>query len=245
MTLTARFRNSLALIIVALATTAITASPVRAADSSAPPPRTIRVSGSGETEAAPDYATLSLAIETHAATAAEAAGRNGELAQKVADALKAKLGDKGKTWTGGYSLYPEYANELRPNAKPVVVGYRAENSITVETGSLDLVGPLIDAAIGAGANRINSLDFNLRDETRARSEAIARAAHDAQAQALALANALGVKLGPILTATTQSEIGPRPLMMRAMAMSATAAPTPIQPGQITVPATVSITYEIQ
>lgn len=246
MTLTRRLRAFLVVVIFASATTFTASSGVRAADISAPPPqRTIRVSGSGQAQAAPDYATLSLAIETHAATAAEAAGRNGELAQKVANALKAKLGDKGKTWTGGYSLYPEYADANRPNAKPVVVGYRAENSITVETGALDLVGPLIDAAIRAGANQINSLDFNLRDETRARSEAIARAAHDAQTQAQALANALGVKLGSILTATTQSEIGPRPIMMRTMAMSAVAAPTPIQPGQITVPATVAITYEIQ
>jgi uncharacterized protein YggE len=232
-------------LLLALAITLAAPGAVRAADDAgAPPRRTISVSGSGEAQAAPDYATLSLAIETHAATAAEAAGRNGRLAQKVADALKARLGDKGKIWTGGYSLYPEYANETNPNARPAVVGYRAENSITVETGSLDLVGPLIDTAIGAGANRINSLDFNLRDETRARGEAIGRAARDAQAQAQALANALGVKLGPIVTATTQSQIGPRPVMMRAMAMSA-GAETPIQPGQISVPATVSITYEIQ
>src|SRR5579863_5360976 len=87
-----------------------------------PNQRTIQVAGNGEAQAAPDLAVLSLAIETHAATAADAAGRNGDLAQKVSDALRAKLGDKGKTWTGGYSLYPEYENETRPNAKPVITG---------------------------------------------------------------------------------------------------------------------------
>ena len=65
--------------------------------------------------------------------------------------------------------------------KPTITGYRAENSITVQTGALDLVGPLIDAAIAAGANRVNSLDFNLRDDTRARNDAITKAAKDAQA----------------------------------------------------------------
>jgi len=210
-----------------------------------PNQRTIQVAGNGEAQAAPDLAVLSLAIETHASTAADAAGRNGGLAQKVSDALKAKLGDKGKTWTGGYSLYPEYGDDSRPNAKPTITGYRAENTITVQTGALDLVGPLIDAAIAAGANRVNSLDFNLRDDTRARNEAITMAAKDAQAQAQSLAAALGLKLGPILTATTVSNVGPQPVMFRAAAMSLGRTETPVQPAEVSVPATVSLTYQIE
>lgn len=206
--------------------------------------RTIQVTGNGETQASPDLAVLSVAIETHAATAADAAGRNGALAQKVSDALRAKLGDKGKTWTGGYSLYPEYADTSRPNVRPTITGYRAENAITVQTGALDLVGPLIDAAIAAGANRVNSLDFNLRDDTRARGDAIAKAAKDAQAQAQALAAALGLKLGPIINATTVSAERPVPVMFRAAPMAVSGA-TPVQPAEVTVPATVSLTYQIQ
>jgi uncharacterized protein len=207
--------------------------------------RTIQVAGNGEAQAAPDLAVLSLAIETHAATAADAAGRNGGLAQKVSEALRAKLGDKGKTWTGGYSLYPEYSDQSRPNAKPMITGYRAENTITVQTGALDLVGPLIDAAIAAGANRVNSLDFNLRDDTHARNEAITKAAKDAQAQAQALAAALGLKLGPIINATTVSNERPQPMMLGARFTSASSNATPVQPAEVTVPATVSLTYQIE
>jgi uncharacterized protein len=207
--------------------------------------RTIQVAGNGEAQAAPDLAVLSLAIETHAATAADAAGRNGGLAQKVSEALRAKLGDKGKTWTGGYSLYPEYAEQSRPNAKPTITGYQAQNTITVQTGALDLVGPLIDAAIAAGANRVNSLDFNLRDDTRARNEAITKAAKDAQAQAQALAAALGLKLGPIITATTVSNERPQPIMLGARFAAASSNATPVQPAEVTVPAMVSLTYQIE
>jgi uncharacterized protein YggE len=210
-----------------------------------PNQRTIQVSGNGEADAPPDLAVLSLAIETQAPTAAAAAGRNGALAQKVTDALKAKLGDKGKISTGGYSLDPEYADQSRPNAKPAITGYRAANTITVQTGALDLVGPLIDAAIAAGANRVNSLDFNLRDDTAARNDAIAKAAKDAQAQAQALATALNLKLGPIINATTVSNEGPRPVMFRAAFNSGNAAATPVSPGEVTVPATVSLTYQIE
>lgn len=229
---------------IALVTLAI-ALPAAAVEGGANPnQRTIQVSGDGAVQAAPDLAVLSLAIETHAATAADAAGRNGGLAQKVSEALRAKLGDKGKTWTGGYSLYPEYGDQSRPNAKPAITGYRAENSITVQTGALDLVGPLIDMAIAAGANRVNSLDFSLRDDTRARNDAIAKAAKDAQAQAQALAAALNLKLGPIINATTMSNERPQPVMFRAAAMSSSTA-TPVQPAEVTVPATVSVTYQIE
>lgn len=207
---------------------------------------TIEVTGNGEAHVAPDVASLNLAIETHAATAQQSAGENAALAQKVVDALTQKLQGKGKVWTGGYSLYPEY-NEPRPNEKAVVTGYRAENSITVETGDISMLGGLIDIAISAGANRINFLNFTLRDESQARSQAIALAAKDAQAQAESLAKSLGVRLGPVIKATTEAQTRPIPMMrMGVMAASSSiGATTPTQPNEVTVPATVSITYQIE
>lgn len=212
-------------------------------DSNTAAVRTIEVDGTGETRTSPDTADLDLAIDTHAKTAEEAAGLNAALATKVIDALKAKLGDKGKVTTGGYSLDPEY--DQRPNAKPTIIGYNAQNTVTVHTGALDLAGALIDSAIAAGANRVNSLSFSVKDDTRARTEAIAIATRDARAQAEALASALNVKLGKVLKATTVSQERPTPIRMgRAMAMSANVA-TPVEPGEVTVPATVSLTFEIE
>jgi uncharacterized protein YggE len=208
-----------------------------------PPVRTIEVAGNAETRTAPDTADLDLAIETQAKTAEEAAASNAALASKVIDSLKTKLGGKGKITTGGYSLNPEY--DQRPNHKPTIIGYNAQNTVTVNTGALDLVGALIDAAIAAGANRVNSLNFSLKDDTKARAEAIANATRDARAQADALASALDVKLGKIVKATTLSQERPIPVRMgTAMAMSANVA-TPVEPGEVTVPATVSLTFEIE
>jgi uncharacterized protein len=235
-------------IIVAIAIFALAiAIPIAAAADGgvSPAQRTIQVSGDGQVQAMPDLAVLSLAIETHAATAEEAAARNGALAQRVTDALKTKLGDKGKTWTGGYSLNPEYADQSHPDGKPVIRGYAAQNTITVQTGALDLIGPLIDAAIAAGANRVNSLDFNLRDDTSARNDAIALAAKDARSQAEALAAALNLKLGPIINASNSSNDNPQPVMFRANGFAAAAMSTPVSPAEVNVSATVSLTYGIQ
>src|SRR5260370_40448320 len=127
--------------------------------------RTIEVDGNGETRTTPDTADLDLAIDTQAKTAEEAAARNAALATKVNDALKTKLGDKGKITTGGYSLDPQY--DQRPNAKPTIIGYNAQNTVTVHTSALDLVGALIDSAIAAGAGRGNQLEFTVAQSTQA------------------------------------------------------------------------------
>ena len=205
--------------------------------------RTIEVDGHGETRTSPDVADLDLAIDTQAKTAEQAATSNAALATKVIDALKTKLGDKGKITTGGYSLNPRY--DERPSQRPTIIGYEASNTVTVHTGALDMVGALIDSAIAAGANRVNSLSFSVEDDTKARTEAIAIATRDAHAQADALASALNVKLGKVLKATTVAQQRPIPIIAgRAMAMAANVS-TPVEPGEVTVPATVSLTFEIE
>ncbi len=217
----------------------------QASPESTPVP-SIEVTGNAEVRANPDRATMDVAVETHAATAAEAASANASLAQKIADALKAKLGDTGRIQTGSYNLMPDYrqkAGEITAQ----IIGYRALNTVTVETTALDRVGALIDAAIGAGANRIDSVSFTLRDQSGPRNEAIAKAAADALSQARALAAALGVKLKRVLHASTNAE--PRPIRFMGMGAArfatAPSEPTPISPGQITVPATVNLNYEIE
>ncbi|HYB91639.1 MAG TPA: SIMPL domain-containing protein [Candidatus Binataceae bacterium] len=209
----------------------------------APSVRAIVVEGHGEAAANPDIADLNLAIEFHAPTAAEASSRNAALAAKVVSALESKLGDKGKVWTGGYSLTPEY-DERQKREKPNIVGYKAENSITVETADMAILGSLIDSAVAAGANRVNYVNFSLKDDTKARSEAIAKASRDATAQAQALAAALGVRLKRIIKASTESAERPVRIAQGIGAVMAM-APTPIEPSQLTVPATVSLTYEIE
>ena len=61
-------------------------------------------------------------------------------------ALRDKLAGKGTVETGDYSLNPEY-NEPGPRERPIITGYTAQNTITVETTELMLLGSLIDGAI--------------------------------------------------------------------------------------------------
>ena len=210
------------------------------------PPRSIDVTGVGEYEVAPDRARLNFAVETRAPTAQAAAAQNAETMDQVINALVAAGVLQDDIETKNYSVHPEYVHDAGAD-EPRVSGYRVMNQVVVTTGDLDRVGALIDAALAAGSNRVDGVSFFLEDAQAAQSEALRRAVASARATAQTIAGALGVQLGPVLTASTSTEI-PRPygiamapdIMMRESA----AMPTPIQPGEQTVTARVAISFSI-
>lgn len=122
-----------------------------------------------------------------------------------------------------------------------------DNTVYVTVRDLDGLGNLLDDAITAGANSINSIQFDVADKTEAVKEARALAVKDAQAQAEELANAAGITLGEIQN-ISYYDINPMPLYDMGKggggAMEAS-APVSIQPGQLTVSVSVSIVYSIK
>jgi len=218
-------------------------------DASGATRRTITVTGNGEVSAAPDMAVLAIAIETTAANASDAAGENANRSAKVATALKSKAGADDKVSTARYTLEPQYeaAKPGRPS-EPRIAGYIAHNEVRIETHKLDAIGSMIDGAIGAGANRVNSLQFILasrNDELRA---ALEKAGIEATAQAESIAKALGVKLKGVVSATSGGVpiVQPRYAVAAFGAMAREAqAPTSVEPNNVSVSASVTVTYEIE
>jgi uncharacterized protein len=207
--------------------------------------RTIRVMGTGEARATPDQAHIDLAVETFAETAREAGEENARIMERVIQALVAAGVPRAEIETRGYSLFPEYTPQPRPTQEqPRIRGYRASNMVTIRTSDLARVGPLIDTALAAGANRMDSVRFSLQDDEATQSEALANAVQRARRSAETMATALGVTLGPVVDASTSTELV-RPMIygMERMAMDE-AQTTPIQPREQTVSATVSLVFAI-
>ncbi len=126
---------------------------------------------------------------------------------------------------------------------PEISGYTARNTVEVTTGDLPSVGTLIDAAMQAGANNIQRLEFTLKDRHAARAQALREAAARARADADTIANALGVKIVRVLSAEEEREAPIRPVMMGMARMEAAPA-TPIEPGKVEVRATVTLQVEV-
>ena len=220
-----------------------------AAQEKADPKRTIAVVGQGEVKAAPDLVRLSFAVETVSARAGDAVAENAKRSAAVAAAVKAQLDAKDTVTSTRYALDPRYepAKPGEPR-EPRITGYVVRNEVQVETHKVDAAGALIDAATGAGANRVSGLEFALAQRAAALGTAIEKAGADARTQAEHVATGLGVKLRGVLQATISS--GPTPMPRPRYDMMAMAAPearvqTSIEPGALTVAATLQVTYEIE
>lgn len=209
-------------------------------------PPSIRVQGTGEVRAAPDQATADFAVETAATNAQEAAAANAQAMDRVIQALVRAGVPRERIETRDYNVFPDYdPRPMEQGGEPRIRGYRVMNTVSATTQDINRVGAIIDAALGAGANRVHGVRFSLRDPQRFRSQAIAEATRRARADAEALASAMGVQLGMIREASTL-EVGyggPIPMMAReGMADMAQSAPTPINPGEQVVRATVMIVF---
>lgn len=211
-------------------------------------PRTIRVVGTGQAQAAPDEAFLDYGVETTAPTAQAAAQQNAQVMERVVRALTSAGVPRRDITTRNFSVFPDYGPPRPGENEPTQRGYRVTNMVSVRTERIAQVGSLIDAALAAGANRVHGMRFGLKNAEAVRAEAIRNAVAKARTDAAAIAAALGVRLGSVLDASTAG--GAPPVFARMEAMQARGladgggAPTPIEAGEQTVTAMVTLVYAI-
>lgn len=203
----------------------------------------IQVSGEGTVTVTPDRATVTFAMETRAATAAEAAGENADAMTRVLEAVRGAGVEGLELATFGYSLTPEYQVRNDNRRTREIVAYQALNNIRATVSDVDGIGRVIDRAIGAGANRVASIGFFAANTEEARREALAIAVASARAEAEVIAASLGHELGAPLEVSGGAS-RPMPRAMEGLAMSARAADTPIEVGDQTVSANVSIRFAL-
>ncbi|HET6680338.1 MAG TPA: SIMPL domain-containing protein [Gemmatimonadaceae bacterium] len=201
----------------------------------------IVVSGHGEATVTPDRASIVFAVETRAATADEASARNAELQQAVIQAIKGRGVAASDITTVGYQLHPEMSYE--GGKEPRVIGYVARNSVQVLVRQIGETGRVIDAAIRAGSNRVNSLSYESSKAAETRRLALAKAVESARADAEAIARAAGGTLGSLVEVVSSGGGQPSPMpRMLAMTAGRAEADTPIEVGEQTMSADVVVTW---
>lgn len=203
----------------------------------------VQAMGEAVIQTKPDQAKLSIGVVTQAPTAQAAAAQNATQLQSTLDKLRAALGDAGEIRTSGYSLNPNYQYP-RDGGQPTINGYTASNTIEVTTSDLAGLGKLIDVVVAGGANRIQGVQFTVKNEAPARAQALGEAVRQARANAEAMAAAMGLQLGRLLLLEQGSPGVVRPVV-RQFAAATVSAPTPIEPGTVEVRATVTLTMEVR
>ncbi|MBI4526406.1 MAG: SIMPL domain-containing protein [Deltaproteobacteria bacterium] len=211
-----------------------------------PTRNTIRVTGEANIAAKPDQAQLEIGVVTQAPTADAAAAQNARQLDAALSQLRAALGSAAEIRTIGYTITPNYRYP-REGGTPTITGYTATNIVQVKINDLKLVGKAIDSSTQSGANRIQRLQFGLKDERPAQLEALREAAIKARGKAEAIAGALRVRIVRVFSAEeTGAIVVPRPPYAVAELRAASPAPpTPVEPGTVDVRATVVLTLEIE
>jgi hypothetical protein len=179
----------------------------------------IRIVGTASRAVKPDFATITFGFVGEGASPREA----GQRVALLADSLRRAFQSLGiprdsiaapDQWTWGRNrMEKTYANRIVtvPNGPPGATWqkqdtvYRGHDALRLSVHDLSKVGPAIDSAYAHGVVEVSELTFRATNTTAARDDVLRAAAKDARAQAVAIAEATGAKLGRLLALSTQPD----------------------------------------
>lgn len=227
---------------LALAIAIMLLNPVLADDEVA---RTITVTGEGTVSAAPDRATISTGVTTQAETAAEALEQNNAAMSQVMDVLRQNDVAEKDIQTSQFNISPVYEQtEDRRQRTDRIVGYRVDNQVAVDVRNIADVGTILDALVQAGSNQISGIQFGVENDEGLLNEARSKAVRKAKSHAEVLAQAAGVKVGPVRMISEYTVGRPQPHRMEMQMMSRDASRVPVASGEQDYTVTVQIVYDL-
>ncbi len=231
---------TVALLLVALA---LLVSPVAANTEDS---GTLVVTGRAEITAEPDMALFNIGVNVLADSVAEARQANADAMQRIRTRLLASGAREADLQTNGFNVHQEWQYN-RDDGSRTLVGYRVTHTLEVRVLELERLGDWLDAAMADGANEVSGLRFGVTDTKRLEAEALAEAVRHARRKAEVVAEASGVFLKGVAHISEQvtqpPTLGKEVAFSAAMAAADRAA-TPISAGEISVHATVTISYRI-
>ena len=234
---------------------------------------TLSISSTATIEVRPDQLSVTVGVETNDTTAQEAVSQNANLTAQVIAALRGLGIGENRIETSSYSVLPIYqfiqppqpCIEIYPpppgcETRQEIIGYRATNTVTV---TLDVpffrtvtepvpdvnAGQVIDAAVTAGANRVEGIVFFISPDRQEeiRDTLIGDAIANARQRANIAAEALEMMVSGVQSATINPPDFPVfsvDLQEGAAAADTVSAPTQILPGEQEVSTTVSVVFYI-
>lgn len=214
--------------------------------------RTITVTGYGVAYGSPDIVRLGLGVEVSRQDVKAAMDEVNSRMNAVMAILKENGVAPEDIRTDYYSIWQDYS--YGGGVMPMPEGgetpapyYRVSTTAQIIVRDTNSVGDLIAAAVDAGANVINYIEFSIEDRAALQSDARALAVADARSRAEELASILGLTLGAPLRVVEGGSDSYMPYMSGGGGMGggAEAASVPISGGQLSVSMNVTITYALQ
>ena len=152
---------------------------------------TITVAGRVSLEVPPDVAKVTIGVSTQGSTPGVAREQNSTAVNATLEAL-AELGIEEKDiQTTNMNMWNRYDNNGN------VSGYRMSTDLTVYVREIDRAGEVVDAAIAAGSNELNGIEYLVSNQDEIYNQALTDAIETARQKAEALAAASGKTLGEV------------------------------------------------
>lgn len=214
-------------------------------ESAASPAKTVTVTGHGSVAAAPDHFHINIGIEAQRPTVKEAYAAASEAMNAVQEVLLAR--QVARDLIRSSTLDVRVETRWQDGIGSLVTGYTVSATMNVllryDQGAEEIIAAVVDT--GNNSVRLNGLSPAITDATAAQDAARAVAWADASRAAGLYAQLAGKTLGAVVSITEGQEqsSGPGPIMARAMMASGDAAMR-IEPGQSSVNATVTATWDL-
>jgi uncharacterized protein len=217
------------------------------------PTNTITVTGLGQAFGAPDKAVVMVGAEVVGSSAGDAFAQVNNTVQSIIDAVTALGIARVDIRTNYLSIYMDYGgmpypmdmdtSSMQETGKPAY-NYRASNSLEITVRDIAQIEAVIDAAIGAGASRLDGLSFAVSNPVALEAEARVGAMEDARTRAQQLAELVGATLGDaiIINETPGGFYGPVMYDMASQGRGGGGAV--VEPGQSAVQVALQVTFRI-
>lgn len=205
--------------------------------------RSITVSASGDVEATPDQAVVSVAVT---ATGNDSTAVREELASNV-DSVREALVEYGIPDENIRTAHFDIRQERDHTREGTELGdYRGIHALEITTDDTESAGEIIDLAVDNGADTINGVSFTLSDEKREElhNDALEAAMANADTRADTLAASADLSVTGVHSIQS-ADTGYHPYRMETAYVSAAgdaAGGTAVQSGPVTVSADVRVTY---
>ena len=211
----------------------------------------ISVHGTGEILIQPDIAKIHMTIEARETTVSKAVKVAADGMERLVDLAKTKGIADNDISTTSFNIYPQQIwKEVRhPSGTysvPEIVAYVVSNAIQIKVRNLEEVGPVVDTAAEKTGDllRVDNIEFGINDPSQYTKTLRELAVEDAIVKARQYADALGIRLGPMVflveTGNSGPAIGGVDGLERAFARSS----TPIMPGDTTLTAHIQAVFAI-
>ena len=202
---------------------------------------TIETTGESTVGAQPDFALITIGVQSASRTAQAALADNSKATAAVIEALKGAGVEAKDIQTSDFSIWPRMSNLAKNDAEPpAIVGYTVANRVTVDERDLARLGDVIDKVVTAGANSINGVQFGVSNASVLLDQARKAAFTDAKRKAEIYASEAGVKLGALAELDETGAAAPV-YMRHALAVGAAA---PIEAGESKLSVSVHARFEI-